>query len=106
MWEQEKSGRSILHVIKIRISAPLFFIYIQKQEAIHICMRKLSFLLDRFPAAKMYHFIVFFFNLSVYAKIHRAFGRLIGTQMRKNISRQNIFLPLPLTSSFTCWNRA
>jgi len=82
VWEQEKSGRSILHFIKIKISAPLFFI--QKQKAMHICLLKLFLLLDHFLAAKMHHFIVlFFFNLSDYAQIHRAVGRFAGIQMRK-----------------------
>ena len=90
--EQEKSGRSILHFIKIKISAPLFFI--QKQKAMHIYMLKLFLLLDHFLAAKMYHFIVlFFFNLRVYAQIHRAVGRFAGIQMRK-ISASRIFLLL------------
>lgn len=50
----------------------------------HICLLKLFLLLDHFLAAKMYHVIVlFFFNLSVYTRIHRAVGRFAGIQMRK-----------------------
>ena len=60
----------------------------------HIYLLKLFLLLDHFLAAKTYHFIVlFFFNLRVYAQIHRAVGRFAGIQMRK-ISASRIFLLL------------
>lgn len=63
-------------------------------------MFKHFLLLGHLPAVKTHHFIgfvfhFFFFNLSVYAQIHRAVGRLAGTQMKK-ISAGRIFLFLPL----------
>ena len=73
--EQEKSGRSVWHFIKIRIAAPLLF-FIQKLKAMHTCLLKLFLLLDHFLAVKMYHFIVFFFLTSVF--ILKFIGPLVG----------------------------